>query len=120
MLEIKHLRTLTALRDGGTLVEAARRMHLTQSALSLQLKDLEDRLGTELFIRKSKPVRFNNTGLELLQLASTVLPQLRLAERNLQRLTDSRSGRLHMVIECHSCYDWFMPTINNFRNQWPE
>lgn len=120
MLEIKHLRTLTALRDGGTLVEAARRMHLTQSALSHQLKDLEERLGTELFIRKTKPLRFTRAGLELLQLAGSVLPQLRQAERNLQRLTGSRSGRLHMVIECHSCFDWLMPAINNFRNHWPE
>lgn len=120
MLEIKHLRTLTALRDGGTLVEAARRMHLTQSALSHQLKDLEERLGTELFIRKTKPLRFTRAGLELLQLAGSVLPLLRQAERNLQRLTGSRSGRLHMVIECHSCFDWLMPAINNFRNHWPE
>lgn len=120
MLEIKHLRTLTALRDGGTLVEAARRMHLTQSALSHQLKDLEERLGAELFIRKTKPLRFTRAGLELLQLAGLVLPQLRQAERNLQRLTGSRSGRLHMVIECHSCFDWLMPAINNFRNHWPE
>src|SRR5690554_3325992 len=118
MLEIKHLRTLTALRDGGTLVEAARRMHLTQSALSHQLKDLEDRLGTELFIRKTKPLRFTRAGLELLQLASTVLPQLRQAERNLQRLTGSRSGRLHMVIECHSCFDWLMPAINQSKQLW--
>lgn len=120
MLEIKHLRTLTALRDGGTLVEAARRMHLTQSALSHQLKDLEERLGTELFIRKTKPLRFTRAGLELLQLAGSVLPLLRQAERNLQSLTGSRSGRLHMVIECHSCFDWLMPAINNFRNHWPE
>ena len=120
MLEIKHLRTLAALRDGGTLVEAAQRMHLTQSALSHQLKDLEDRLGVELFQRKTKPLRFTRAGLELLQLADSVLPQLRQAERNLQKLTGSRSGRLHMVIECHSCFDWLMPAINNFRNHWPE
>lgn len=120
MLEIKHLRTLTALRDGGTLVEAARRMHLTQSALSHQLKDLEERIGADLFIRKTKPLRFTRAGLELLQLAGSVLPQLRQAERNLQRLTGSRSGRLHMVVECHSCFDWLMPAINHFRDHWPE
>lgn len=120
MLDIKHLRTLTALRDGGTLVEAARRMHLTQSALSHQLKDLEDRLGVALFLRKSKPLRFTRAGLELLQLADSVLPLLRQAERNLQKMAGGHSGRLHMVIECHSCFDWLMPAINNFRDHWPE
>lgn len=120
MLDIKHLRTLAALRDSGSLVEAARRMHLTQSALSHQLKDLEERLEVELFVRKTKPLRFTRAGLELLQLADSVLPQIRQVERNLQKITGSRSGRLHMVIECHSCFDWLMPAINGFRDHWPE
>lgn len=120
MLEIKHLRTLAALRDSGTLVEAAKRLHLTQSALSHQLKDLEGRLGTELFMRKTKPVRFTRSGLELLALADSTLPQIRQTERNIQKLSGSRSGRLHMVIECHSCFDWLMPAINSFREHWPE
>lgn len=120
MLDIKHLRTLAALRDGGTLVEAARRMHLTQSALSHQLKDLEDRLGVPLFQRKTRPLRFTRAGLELLQLADAILPQLRQAERNLQKMSGSHSGRLHMVIECHSCFEWLMPAINHFRDHWPE
>lgn len=120
MLDIKHLRTLTALRDGGTLVEAARRMHLTQSALSHQLKDLEDRLGVSLFLRKTKPLRFTRAGLELLQLADQVLPVIRQSERNLQKMAGGHSGRLHMVIECHSCFDWLMPAINSFRDHWPE
>ena len=101
-------------------MEAARRMHLTQSALSHQLKDLEDRLGVALFLRKSKPLRFTRAGLELLQLADSVLPLLRQAERNLQKMAGGHSGRLHMVIECHSCFDWLMPAINSFRDHWPE
>ncbi|MAS24118.1 MAG: LysR family transcriptional regulator [Oceanospirillaceae bacterium] len=120
MLDIKHLRTLAALRDGGTLVEAARRMHLTQSALSHQLKDLEDRLGYSLFLRKTKPLRFTRAGLELLQLADDVLPRMQQCERNLQKISGERAGRLHMVLECHSCFDWLMPAINAFRDHWPE
>ena len=49
-VELRHLRTLVALRDTGSLVEAADRVFLTQSALSHQLKDLETRLGCTLFI----------------------------------------------------------------------
>ena len=120
MLDIKHLRTLTALRDGGTLVEAARRMHLTQSALSHQLKDLEERLGYSLFLRKTKPLRFTRAGLELLQLADEVLPRMQQCERNLQKMAGEQAGRLHLVLECHSCFDWLMPAINSFRDHWPE
>lgn len=120
MLDIKHLKTLVALRDGGTLVEAARRLHLTQSALSHQIKDLEERLNTRLFTRKTKPIRFTRAGLEVLQLADQVLPAFKSCERNIQKLAGGEQGRLHMVIECHSCFDWLMPAINQFRDHWPD
>jgi LysR family transcriptional regulator for metE and metH len=120
MLEIRHLKTMHALRDAGSLVEAAERLHVTQSALSHQFKELEDRLSTQLFIRKTKPVRFTSAGLRLLQLANDLLPQLRSAERDLMRLAGGTAGRLHMAIECHSCFQWLMPTIDQFREAWPE
>lgn len=120
MLELRHLRTLVALRDAGSLVEAAQRVHLTQSALSHQLKDLEERLGSPLFLRKTRPVAFTRAGLRLLQLAEQVLPQIRITERDLARLIGNEQGRLHMAIECHSCFQWLMPTVDHFRDHWPE
>ncbi|MBB3191462.1 LysR family transcriptional regulator [Halomonas cerina] len=120
MLELRHLRTLIALRDAGSLVEAAERVHLTQSALSHQIKDLEERLGSPLFLRKTRPVEFTRAGTRLLALAEQVLPQVRMAERDLARLAGNEQGRLHMAIECHSCFQWLMPTIDHFRDHWPE
>ncbi|WP_129139457.1 LysR family transcriptional regulator [Modicisalibacter coralii] len=120
MLELRHLRTLIALRDAGSLVEAAERVHLTQSALSHQIKDLEERLGNPLFLRKTRPVTFTRSGERLLALADQVLPQVRMAERDLARLAGDEQGRLHMAIECHSCFQWLMPTIDRFRDHWQE
>ncbi|NRA24558.1 MAG: LysR family transcriptional regulator, partial [Oleispira sp.] len=120
MLEIKHLKTVRALRDGGSLVEAAKRLHLTQSALSHQLKDVEERLGLSLFVRKTKPIRFTRAGEHILELADKVIPLLEQTGRDIQKLAGGQAGRLHMAIECHSCFDWLMPAINNFRDQWPE
>ena len=61
--------TLTAIRDGGSLQEAAERLHLTQSALSHQLRDLETRLGTPLLNRRTRPARLTTAGLRVLALA---------------------------------------------------
>ncbi|CAM3618263.1 LysR family transcriptional regulator [Parendozoicomonas haliclonae] len=119
-LGLHHLKTLNALRQTGSLVEAARMLHLTQSALSHQVKELESRIGMELFVRKSKPLRFTSAGLRLLTLADDLLPQIRLAEQDLLRLAGGESGRLHMAIECHSCFQWLMPTIDSYREHWPE
>lgn len=120
MLEIKHLKTVRALRDGGSLVEAAKQLHLTQSALSHQLKDVEERLGLSLFVRKTKPIRFTRAGEHILELADKVIPQLEQTSRDIKKLAGGQAGRLHMAIECHSCFDWLMPAINSFRDQWPE
>ncbi|MCC5883717.1 MAG: LysR family transcriptional regulator [Halomonas sp.] len=120
MIELRHLRTLIALRDAGSLVEAAERVHLTQSALSHQIKDLEERLGTGLFVRKTRPVEFTRAGQRLLVLAEQVLPLVRMAERDVARLIGHEPGRLHMAIECHSCFQWLMPTVDRFRDHWPE
>ena len=119
-LELRHLRTLVALRDTGSLVEAADRLFVTQSALSHQLKDLEDRIGCALFFRKTKPVRFTAAGQRMLSLADDILPKVAASERDLQQVGGGRTGRLHIAIECHSCFEWLMPTIERYRDGWPD
>ena len=116
--ELRHLRTLVALRDTGSLVAAAELMFVTQSALSHQLKDIEDRLGCPLFYRKTRPVRFTPTGERLLQLADEVLPAMQSTLVDLAKLAGGETGRLHMAIECHSCFEWLLPAINSYREAW--
>ena len=120
MIEFRHLKTLVALRDSGSLVEAAESLFLTQSALSHQLKDLEDRLERTLFVRKTQPPRFTSAGRRLLNLADEILPMVRNAERDIARLAGGETGRLHVCIECHSCFQWLIPSLNKYRADWPE
>jgi LysR family transcriptional regulator for metE and metH len=120
VLEIRHLRTLVALRDAGSLVRAAQLLNLTQSALSHQVKLLEDRYGVALFERKSVPPQFSATGLRLLGLADAVLPLVEEAERDVARIALGRSGQLRIAVECHTCFDWLMPAMDAFRQRWPE
>jgi len=120
MLEIRHLETLTAIREAGSLQEAAERLHVTQSALSHQLRDLETRLKTPLLNRRTRPARLTTAGLRVLALADEVLPRLKATERELQRLAAGKTGRLHLAIECHSCFQWLMPALDAFRHDWPD
>lgn len=119
-IELRHLRTLVALRDTGSLVEAADRVFLTQSALSHQIKELESRIGCGLFVRKTRPVRFTSAGNRMLRLADEVLPRVHSAELDLQRLAGGESGRIFMAIECHSCFEWLLPAIDSYRDEWPD
>lgn len=118
-LELKHLRSLVAIRDTGSLVEASQQVHLTQSALSHQLKELEDRLGTPVVVRKSKPLKFTTAGERLLVLADQILPLVANCEREISQLYEGGMDRLHIAIECHSCFDWLMPTLDEFRQAFP-
>lgn len=120
MIELRHLKTLVALRDKGSLVDAADSLFLTQSALSHQLKDLEDKLDCSLFVRKTKPPRFTSAGRRLLNLADEALPMVKSAERDIARLAGGETGRLHICIECHSCFQWLIPCLDRYRSNWPE
>ncbi|MFC0141342.1 HTH-type transcriptional regulator MetR [Erwinia mallotivora] len=117
MIELKHLRTLQALRNTGSLAAAAAQLHQTQSALSHQFSDLEQRLGFRLFVRKSQPLRFTPQGDILLQLAEQVLPQIQHA---LQACHEPHQATLRIAIECHSCIQWLTPALNNFHQSWPQ
>src|SRR4051812_15244161 len=120
MLELRHLRTLTALRSAGSLVRAAQLLNLTQSALSHQIKLMEDRYQAPLFERKSVPIAFTATGSRLLALADSVLPSVEQAERDVARLSQGDKGQLRVALECHTCFDWLMPVMDEFRQRWPE
>lgn len=119
MIDLKHLRTLLALRKTGNLTRAADMLHLTQSALSQQIRLLESDYGL-LFERKTVPLAFTIVGERLLELAEHIFPLIEETERDLIRLKDGIAGSLRIVVECHTCFDWLMPTMDIFRSLWPE
>ncbi|KAB7696795.1 LysR family transcriptional regulator [Plesiomonas shigelloides] len=120
MIELRHLRTLQTLRDSGSLTAAAQQLHQTQSALSHQLNELEQRLGHPLFIRKTRPVKFTPQGEQLLTLASSILPQVSLVEEALRQHNTALRPALALAIECHSCIQWLMPTLTRFGQEAPQ
>ena len=119
-IELRHLRTLTVIRESGSLVQAADRLHVTQSALSHQIKAIEEHFGVALFVRKSRPLVVTPAGQRLLELADRVLPATEATERDLRKLAGGQTGRLFISIECHSCYEWLLPTMDAYRENWPE
>lgn len=120
MLELRHLRTLHALREQGSLVAAAEQLCLTPSALSHQLRELEQWLDLPLLNRKTRPLQFSAAGMRLLQLADQVLPLVSNTRAELVRMAHGQTGRLRLASECHSCFDWLMPVLNRYRQDWPD
>ncbi len=120
MLELRHLRTLIAVNEAGTVSRAADRLHLTQSALSHQLGALEAHYGTAMVKRQGQSVKLTESGQRLAALARTVMGEIQAAERELAKLARKPTGTLRIALECHTCFDWLMPIMDAFRKHWPE
>ncbi|AEI94913.1 LysR family transcriptional regulator [Roseobacter litoralis] len=119
-IEFRHLRTIEAIHEAGGLARAADQLHITQSALSHQIKGLEDQAGVELFVRRSKPLKLSPAGMRLLKLARQVLPQVKALQDEFTGLRAGSTGRMHIAIECHACFEWLFPVLEQFRKAWGE
>ncbi|WP_431300533.1 LysR family transcriptional regulator [Tabrizicola sp. BL-A-41-H6] len=119
-VELRHLRTIRAIHQAGGLARAAEMLNMTQSALSHQVAGLEDQAGMELFVRRSKPMKLSSAGIRMLRAADRILPEIDAMEEEFRSLRSGKTGRLHIAIECHACFDWLFPVLELFRHAWPE
>lgn len=119
MLEIRHLRSLIALADCGTLSRAAERVHLTQSALSHQLRWLESHYQTPVVVRSARGLKLTPAGERLVQLGRDLVANVQAAERDVAALSKKPPDSLRIALECHTCFDWLLPVMHVFRRDWP-
>jgi LysR family transcriptional regulator for metE and metH len=120
MLEIRHLKSLVAIAECGSLSRAAARVHLTQSAISHQLRALEGHYGVRLLERGTRAVTLTRAGERMVAAARAVIDQIERAERDVTRLAQKPSGTMRIALECHTCFDWLLPVMHVFRKDWPE
>jgi LysR family transcriptional regulator for metE and metH len=118
-LEVRHLLLVQAVAETGSLTSAGRQLHLTQSALSHQLLDLEERLGTKLFHRVSRHMRLTPAGERILATARRVLQDLEHAEDEVRLLAAERRGLVRITVECYTCYHWLPDLMQRFRKKRP-
>ena len=118
-LEVRHLRLVAAVAEVGNLTRAGDRLHLTQSALSHQLRDIESRLGAALFLRVGKRLVLTPAGERLLASATDVLDRLERAEQDIREMGRDRAGSLRITTECYTCYHWLPPVLLRYRRTFP-
>jgi LysR family transcriptional regulator, regulator for metE and metH len=118
-LEVRHLKLVETVAKEGGLTKAANRLHVTQSALSHQLRDIEDKLGTPLFLRLNKKMLLTQAGERLLNSAPAVLDELKRAEEDIRQIALHREGILRISTECYTCYHWLPPVLKPFSREFP-
>lgn len=119
-LEIRHLRLVSEVSALGSVTRAAERLHLTQSAISHQLRDIESRLGTPLFYRMGKRMVATPAGERVLRSAGIVLDDLRRAEEDIRQIAREGTGILRMCTQCNTGYHWLPPLLKTFSARHPK
>src|SRR5262245_41906318 len=119
-LEIRHLKLLVAITEEKSVTKAGERLHLTQSALSHQLRDIEERLGAPLFLRLNKRMIPTQAGERLLQSARQVLDELKRAEDDIAQIAADKHGQLRISTECYTCYHWLPDMLKEFNKKYPK
>jgi DNA-binding transcriptional LysR family regulator len=117
-LDLSKLRAFEIVARNGTLQVAAARLNLTVSAISTQIKRLEELLGVELFRRTPSKLVITPEGERF---AADVTQLLDMAERALDRLQERGGHAGHVNLSLGGDYAWlFMPKINSFSAQHPK
>jgi LysR family transcriptional regulator for metE and metH len=119
-LEIRHLKLLTAVAEEESVTAAGKRLHLTQSALSHQLRDAEEKLGTPLFLRLGKRMALTAAGKKVLDVARRILKDLKEVESQVLGLNGDTHGTIRLSTECYTCYHWLPPLLAMFHATFPK
>lgn len=110
---------LEAIATDGTLTAAARRLHLSQPALSQRLTGLESRLGVALFTREGRRLVPTRAGRRMITASGVVLGELRAAERDLADLRHGRDAVIRLASQCTTNYRWLPPVVQSYAEAWP-
>jgi LysR family transcriptional regulator, regulator for metE and metH len=118
-LDVRHLRLVVAIVDEGGLTRAGERLNLTQSALSHQLKQIEDSLGVQLFTRTKRQLVPTPAGEELIERARRILSDITDLETDLRERGSGQRGKLRLATHCYTCYEWLPPLLKRFYRAHP-
>lgn len=120
MIEVRLLRSFAVVAELGSFTEAARRLHVSQPALSQQIKALERQLHTPLFVRAGGPTRPTPAGEQLLRHAHRVLTAVDDAADAMMGLATARTGRLRVGVVIGGFWDILHPVLRALSTTIPE
>lgn len=118
-MEIRHLKLVKAIVEEGSITKAIDKLHLTQSALSHQLKEAEYQLGAKIFLRQNKKLILTKTGEKLYKTANEILEKLSATEKEIKQMIFGEIGEIRISTECYSSYHWLPSVMKQFHLLYP-
>jgi DNA-binding transcriptional LysR family regulator len=118
-MELRHLRYFVTLAEELHFGRAARRLHLSQPPLSMQIKSLEQELGTTLLLRTQRRVELTAAGEAFLKEAREILARVSAAAEAARRAARGETGELEVGFVSVADYNILPPALREFRHRSP-
>lgn len=119
-IALHHFRLVYTISKEGTLTKAAKTLHLTQSALSHQLKELERELDVEIFKRQGKRLHLSEQGARFLKSSEKILAEIKALEEDMLNYKSGKTSKLSISMQCYTAYHWLPGIIKYYRKRWPD
>lgn len=103
-MEIKYMKLIRTIAEEGNISNSAERLFLTQSALSHQLREIEERLGLKVFIRSRNRWSLTEEGKELYELSVRIIDEVEKSLEKVREIQAGSKGKIRMSTECYSFY----------------
>ena len=118
-LESQHLRIIAEVARRESVTRAADHLHVTQSAVSHQLHDLEQKLGTPLFVRSGRRMLLTPAGRLVVEAADGVLGAIAAVEAKVTQIARHAAGELRVCTHCYTGYSWLPAVVDALRRRYP-
>lgn len=118
-METRYLRLIKTIVEEGSITRAIDKLHLSQSALSYQLKEAEVQIGTPIFFRRNKKLILTPVGKKLYNTANKVLKEIDETESEIKKLISGETGTIRISTECYTSYHWLPAVLKKFKNEFP-
>ncbi|GAB5408115.1 MAG: LysR substrate-binding domain-containing protein [Balneolaceae bacterium] len=119
-MELKYFRLIKTIVEEGNIANSSERLFLTQSALSHQLRELEDRLGFKVFLRSRNRWVLTNEGEELYSLANDLFSRLEEGFSTIQQIKEGNKGKIKLSAECQSFFHQLPAFVQKMAVLYPE
>ena len=116
----KDLEAVRLIAENGSLTRTAELMHVSQPAISQRLAGIQERLGTDLFVRRDGRMQPTRAAERLAAAARSIDRVLDHALDDVQAMITERRRQLRITTQCHTCYRWLSFVIRDMLADYPD
>lgn len=119
-MEIRHLNLIKTIAEEKGITKSLGKLFLTQSAVSHQLKDIEERIGVKIFYRTKNQWLLTDEGKILYDTAVVVLGELNTAMEKVNDMRGGHAGSIRVSTECYTSYHWLPSFLTKMKVLYPK